>query len=103
MVWSFPQGPDSSSTRIKPRGQRHVEPAHITFSKNGRGEFAFGALNATMELEYAHRTVFFKWSGFDEGDEINGTGSADLNDDGTIEIELSFHDGDDAVLKARRA
>jgi hypothetical protein len=56
-----------------------------------------------MELEYAHRTVFFKWSGFDEGDEINGTGSADLNNDGTIEIELSFHDGDDAVLKARRA
>ena len=50
-----------------------VEPAHITFSKNGRGEFAFGALNATMELEYAHRTVFFKWSGFDEGDEINVT------------------------------
>jgi hypothetical protein len=80
-----------------------VEPAHIAFNKDGRGEFAFGALNATMELEYARRTVFFTWAGFDEGDEISGTGSADLNDDGTIGIELSFHDGDDAVLKARRA
>ena len=80
-----------------------VEPAHITFNKNGRGEFAFGALDATMELEYARRTVFFTWAGFDEGDEISGTGSADLDDDGTIGIELSFHNGDDAVLKARRA
>ena len=80
-----------------------VEPAYITFDKDGRGEFAFGALNATMELECARRTIFFTWAGFDEGDEIIGTGSADLDDDGTIEIELSFHDGDDAVFKARRA
>jgi hypothetical protein len=80
-----------------------VEPAYITFDKDGRGEFAFGALDATMELEYARRTIFFTWAGFDEGDEITGTGSADLDDDGTIEIELSFHNGDDAVLKARRA
>jgi hypothetical protein len=80
-----------------------VEPAHITFNKDGRGEFAFGALDATMELEYARRTVFFTWTGFDEGDEISGTGSADLSEDGTIEIELSFHNGDDAVLKACQA
>jgi hypothetical protein len=80
-----------------------VEPAYITFNKDGRGEFAFGALDATMELEYARRTVFFTWTGFDEGDEISGTGSADLSEDGTIEIELSFHNGDDAVLKACQA
>ena len=80
-----------------------VEPAHITFNKNGRGEFAFGVVNATMELEYARRVVFFTWVGFDEGDQVNGSGSAELDDDGAIEIELSFHNGDDAVLKARRA
>lgn len=78
-------------------------PACITFGKDGRGEFAFGALQATIELAYAERTVFFTWDGFDEGDEINGTGSADLGDDGAIELELSFHNGDDAVLKAVRA
>jgi hypothetical protein len=80
-----------------------VEPAYMTFNKNGRGEFAFGAVNATMELEYSRRIVFFTWIGFDEGDEMTGSGSAELDDDGTVEIELSFDDGDDAVLKASRA
>ncbi len=80
-----------------------VEPANIMFNKNGRGEFAFGVVNATMELEYAKRIVLFSWTGFDEGDEISGSGSAELDDDGTIEIEISFHNGDDAVLKAHRA
>lgn len=80
-----------------------VEPAYMTFNKDGRGEFAFGAMNATMELEYARRIVFFTWAGFDEGDEMTGSGSAELGDDGTVEIELSFDDGDDAVLKAQRA
>jgi hypothetical protein len=79
-----------------------VEPAYMTFAKNGRGEFAFGVVNATMELGYGQRIVFFNWTGFDEGDEICGSGSAELEDDGTIEIELSFHNGDDAILKARR-
>jgi len=41
-------------------------------------------------------------AGFDEMDEVNGAGSAELDDDGTLEIESSFHLGDDAVLKARR-
>ncbi|HTO65651.1 MAG TPA: hypothetical protein VMM15_30875 [Bradyrhizobium sp.] len=79
-----------------------VEPAHLEIGKAGRGEFAFGAVNATMELEYSHSIVFFRWSGFDEGDEVSGDGSAELQDDGTIEIELSFDNGDDATLKARR-
>ena len=80
-----------------------VEPAYVTFGQDGRGEFAFGAINATMELEYARRFIFFSWAGFDEGDEMTGSGSADLAEDGILEIELSFDDGDDAVLKARRA
>jgi hypothetical protein len=80
-----------------------VEPAYVTFDEDGRGEFAFGVVNATMELEYARRIVFFNWAGFDEGDEVTGSGSAELDDDGTLEIELSFYDGDDALLKARRA
>jgi hypothetical protein len=79
-----------------------VEPAYVTFDEYGRGEFAFGVVNATMELEYARRIVFFTWAGFDEGDEVSGSGSAELDEDGSVEIELSFHNGDDAVLKARR-
>ncbi len=80
-----------------------VEPAYIAFDRNGRGEFAFGAVNATMDLEYARRIVFFTWAGFDEDDEVSGSGSAELDDDDAIEVELAFHNGDDAVLKARRA
>ena len=34
--------------------------------------------------------------------EITGSGSAELDDDGTVEIEISFHNGDAAVLKAYR-
>jgi hypothetical protein len=79
-----------------------VEPAYITLRKSGRGEFAFGVVTATMELGYSQRIVFFNWTGFDEGDEICGSGSAELENDGTIEIELSFHNGDDVTLKARR-
>jgi hypothetical protein len=67
-----------------------VEPAYLEIGKDGRGEFAFGFVNATMEVEYSRSIVFFRWTRFDEGDEISGEGSAELQDDGTVEIELSF-------------
>ena len=79
-----------------------VEPACISFGRNGRGEFAFGAVHADMELQYAPRTILFTWQGFDEMDDVSGSGSAELDNRGTLEIKLSFHLGDDAVLKARR-
>jgi hypothetical protein len=79
-----------------------VESAYLKIGKNGRGEFAFGVVNASMELEYGRSIVFFRWSGFDEGDEISGEGSAELQDDGTVEFELSFDAGDNVTLKARR-
>ena len=79
-----------------------VDPATIAFEANGRGEFAFGCIQAGMVLEYGRTIVFFRYSGCDEGDKVTGSGSAELNDDGTLEIELSFDNGDDVVLKARR-
>jgi hypothetical protein len=33
---------------------------------------------------------------------VGGDGSAELQDDGSLEIELSFDDGDDAILTAHR-
>ena len=79
-----------------------VEPASITIRADGHGEIAFGAMQASLDLEYSPSTVFFTWAGFDEGDEITGSGSADLNDDGTIEIAFAYHLGDEAVIKAER-
>ena len=80
-----------------------VEPAHLTIGDDGRAEFAFGALQAGGEIEYSQTIVFFRWNGSDEGDEISGDASAELQDDGSLEIELSFDNGDDAILTAHRA
>ncbi|MGB8183813.1 MAG: hypothetical protein WCF37_02220, partial [Pseudolabrys sp.] len=40
--------------------------------------------------------------GFDEMDEVSGGGSAELLDDGSIEIGFAYHNGDEAVLNAKR-
>ena len=77
-----------------------VEPAYISFDKNGHGEIAFGAMQAGLDLEYARRLIFFTWAGFEEMDEVKGSGCAELNDDGTLSIEFSYHLGDEAELKA---
>jgi hypothetical protein len=77
-------------------------PAEITFGSKGDGEFSFGALQGNMDLKYSPTTISFTWAGFDEGDEVSGAGSASLDDNGDLRIELSFHLGDDAILTARR-
>jgi len=79
-----------------------VEPAHLHIGGDGWAEFAFGCITAGGELEYSRTIVFFRWNGFDEGDEVSGEGSAELQDDGSIEIALSFDSGDDAILTGRR-
>lgn len=79
-----------------------LEPAHITFQANGTGEFAFGAVSASLQCYYASDGVSFTWTGSDEMDEVSGDGSADLADDGTLEGEICFHNGDEAEFKARR-
>jgi hypothetical protein len=79
-----------------------VDPAFISIGRGGHGELAFGAMNASLDLSYSRTMVFFTFEGFDEGDEVNGSGSAELLNDGTLEIEISFHLGDDAILRAER-
>jgi hypothetical protein len=66
---------------------------------SGRGEIAFGALR--LDIEYSRVSSGFTWEGFDEMDEVSGDGSAELLDDGSIEIEFAFHNGDEADLKAK--
>ena len=79
------------------------QPAMLVIHDDGHGEIAFGALNARLDLEYGRSIVFFTWAGFDEMDEFNGSGSAELLDDGSLEIEFAYHHGDEATLKAERA
>lgn len=77
-------------------------PATLIIAADGRGEISFGALQAGLDLEYAPTSVFFEWEGFDEMDEVRGSGSAEMQDDGSLEIEFNFHNGDEAVLKATK-
>ena len=74
----------------------------MTIGSDGHGEIAFGAMQAGLDLEYSPTMIFFTWAGFDEMDEVSGSGSAELLDDGTLEIEFAYHLGDEAVLKAKR-
>ena len=79
-----------------------VEPATMIIKADGHGEIVYGAMQAGLDLEYGRSMVFFTWAGFDEMDEANGSGSAELQDDGTLEIEMAYHHGDEALLKAVR-
>ena len=79
-----------------------VEPAFINIGRGGRGELAFGVVNVSLDLEYSQTIVFFTFEGFDEGDEVSGSGSAEILDDGSMEIEIALHLGDEAILTAKR-
>jgi hypothetical protein len=79
-----------------------VEPGYIAFGPRGQGDFAFGAVTASLDLWYAPRSIDFTWRGSDEGDEVFGDGSAELDDDGYLVGEVRFHDGDESGFKARR-
>lgn len=79
-----------------------VEPAHIKFKANGTGEFAFGCIKATLRCDYSPDGASFTWIGFDEMTEVSGDGSADITNDGTLEGEIAFLDGDEAQFKAEK-
>ena len=59
-------------------------------------------MEAGLEVEYALDSMGFHWAGYEEGDEVDGEGTAELLDDGTLEIEFEYRNGDEAVLKAKR-
>ena len=46
--------------------------------------------------------VLFDRAGFDEMDELTGTGSAELLEDGSLEIEFEYRHGHEAILKTVR-
>ena len=56
-------------------------PATLTITAQG-GEIAFGALEAGLEVEYARDSIGFHWAGCEEGDEVEGEGTAELLEDG---------------------
>ncbi len=79
-----------------------LEPAYIRFDEDGRGEMIFGALRAGLECETGVSIIFFDFEGYDEMDPIRGTGDAELAEDGSLDVEIRFHLGDESQLKAHR-
>ena len=74
----------------------------MTITEHGHGEIAFGAFQAGLDIDYDKSSIDFTWQGFDEMDEVSGDGSAELIEGGFIEIDFAYHNGDKAVLKAKR-
>ena len=77
-------------------------PASLVVRANGDGEIVFGAMQASLDIDYGPDEIGFTWAGFDEMTEVSGAGSAELQDDGSLLIEFDYHLGDESVLKAVR-
>ncbi|WP_298685850.1 hypothetical protein [uncultured Sphingomonas sp.] len=73
-------------------------PAFLRIDADGAGEMAFGALSASLDGGFTPSVVDFDWNGEDEGDQVTGTGWADLRDDGWLEGEIAYDNGDDTTF-----
>ncbi|MFC0206541.1 hypothetical protein [Novosphingobium soli] len=76
-------------------------PAFLRIDADGTGEMAFGALCASVDGGFTPSGVDFDWNGADEGDQVTETGWADLRDDGWLEGEIAYDNGDDTSFIAK--
>ena len=74
-------------------------PALLVIGADRHGEIAFGAMQAGLDIAYGADNIHFNWCGFYEMDEVQGSGSAELEDNGPLTIGFAYHLGDEAVLK----
>ncbi len=77
-----------------------VEPAFIALDGKGGGEMAFGALTAVLDCWGTSQAVDFTWNGADEGDQVNGEGSAELQPNGSLVGEIAYQHDDEATFRA---
>ena len=81
-----------------------VSPGHITFTRDGGGELHFGAVDVSLDWRADARgnRVNFAFEGFDEGDDVSGTGLGELNG-GKLTGRITFHSGDESGFVAQKA
>ena len=79
-----------------------VAPATLAIGADGQGQVAFGAMQAGLDIDYGPDEIGLTWAGFDEMDEVTGSGSAELRDDGSLQIEFEYPNGDEAIISAVR-
>ena len=75
-------------------------PASLELDRQGRGAMAFGALEAAVDGGFTRTGIDFEWNGADEGDQVSGNGWADLGEDGCLEGEIAYHNGDETTFIA---
>ncbi len=68
--------------------------------KTVTAKWLFGALEASLDCGFTPVGIDFDWNGADEGDQVCGEGWADLRDDGYLEGEISYHNGDETTFIA---
>lgn len=81
-----------------------VSPGQITFTRDGRGELHFGAVDVSLDWRVGATgsQVDFAFEGFDEGDEVSGSGWAELS--GTkLTGRIAFQSGDESGFVAQKA
>lgn len=80
-----------------------VSQGHITFTRNRRGEFHFGAVDVSLDwrVDATGKRMDFSFEGFDEGDEVSGRGWAELKDT-KLTGRIAFHLGDESGFVAEK-
>jgi hypothetical protein len=76
-----------------------AETAFIRLDPDGGGELAVCALTAALDCASAEDNVDFTWNGSDEGDEVRGSGWAELAPNGDLEGEFSYDNGDETTFR----
>jgi hypothetical protein len=75
--------------------------AYLLLDDHG-GEFAIDCLTGSIHGACDGNAVDFDWQGSDEMEPANGDGWAELQEDGSLEGEISLINGDDIPFIARR-
>lgn len=81
-----------------------VQPAHITFDRDGLGELQLIAIGASIDHRVSERAgapfVEFSWSGYDDSDPASGRGWARIEPGGALKGKLFIHQGDESSFVA---
>jgi len=62
----------------------------------------FICVSGGMDCYCGESDASFTWAGSDDMEEACGAGEAEVGKDGILTIEIKFHLGDEAILKARK-
>jgi len=87
---------------VETPGYDMVTPgSYLRFDENG-GEFVLDCLTGSIYGTCEGETIEFEWSGNDEMDEASGEGWAELQQDGSLQGEITLLNGDDIPFVARQ-